>query len=176
MLNRSDENGKYKLYTIKNVQDGKIVSKVANKISELPSNLPQECILKKNDIIMSLTGNVGRVGLVYEENAVLNQRVLKLIPKNNDEGYIYALFRDEHMKNRLENLATGTSQDNLSPIDMLNLEIAYPDKRTFDNFIKFANNNVKKIVEVSSENEKLLELREYILPLLLNGQIKIAGD
>ena len=81
--NDYSNNGKYKLYTIKNVQDGNIVSIVDNNLNEIPSNMPEECVLNPKDLIMSLTGNVGRVGLVYENNALLNQRVLKIKPKNN---------------------------------------------------------------------------------------------
>lgn len=169
--NEYAENGKYKLYTIKNVQDGKIISTVDNRVDKIPANCPKECKLQIYDIIMSLTGNVGRVGLVYEEDALLNQRVLKLIPKYNDISYIYLLFRDDYMKSRLERIATGTSQKNLSTIDMVNLKIAYPNKEVLEKFISINNNNIYKIVQNNIENEKLIKLRDYLLPLLMNGQI-----
>ena len=39
--------GKYKLYTIKNVQDGYTVDKVDNYLDFLPSNMSHECQLRR---------------------------------------------------------------------------------------------------------------------------------
>ena len=111
--------GKYKLYTIKNVQDGYTVDKVDNYLDFLPSNMSDECQLRRGDLIMSLTGNVGRVGMVYEDDVLLNQRVLKLNPINKThKSFIYSFFRSDVTKAHLENMSTGTSQKNLSPIDI----------------------------------------------------------
>lgn len=169
--NDYNNDGKYKLYTIKNVQDGIIVSKVDNKLKDIPLNMSNECILKPSDILMSLTGNVGRVGLVYENNVLLNQRLLKLVPKYNDISYIYLLFRDNFMRVKLEQISTGTSQKNLSPIDMGNLKIAYPDKSVLEKFTELNNNIIFKIVDNFKENQELTKLRNYLLPLLMNGQV-----
>lgn len=166
--------GIYKLYTIKNVQDGEIVSKVDNKIKKIPSNMSNECMLKPLDIIMSLTGNVGRVGLVYENNALLNQRVLKIKPKNNNILYTYLLFRDVNMKLKLEKISTGTSQKNLSPVDMGNLKCLVPDNQTLNKF-QLNNRIIQTIVNLKMENEELINLRDYLLPLLMNGQVSFKN-
>ena len=60
--------GKYKIITIKNVQDGRIDSTGTAFINELPQCVRENCILSIGDILLSLTGNVGRVGIVYEKN------------------------------------------------------------------------------------------------------------
>lgn len=104
-------NGKYKLYTIKNVQDGYTVDKVDNYLDFLPINMSHECQLRRGDLIMSLTGNVGRIGMVYEDNVLLNQRVLKLKTINKThKSFIYSFFRSDVTKAHLENISTGTSQ------------------------------------------------------------------
>lgn len=165
------KDGKYKLYTIKNVQDGNIISNVDNKINELPKNLPVECILKPEDLIMSLTGNVGRVGLVYENDVLLNQRVLKLEPKNN-LCYLYSLCRSDYMKNKCESIASGTSQKNLSPIELGKIRILFP-KDVVKNFEIKCKGIIEEIVNNSIENKKLTELKDFLLPLLMNGQINV---
>ena len=164
-------NGKYKLYTIKNVQDGNIVSIVDNNLNEIPSNMPEECALKPKDLIMSLTGNVGRVGLVYENNALLNQRVLKIKPKNN-LCFLYALFRNEHMKIKCEKISSGTSQKNLSPIELGKIKIAYSNE-IVKKFEEYNTDIINEFVNNLVENQRLMELKEYLLPLLMNGQINV---
>ena len=74
--------GKYKLLTIKNVQNNGINLNADNYINVLPDNVPDYCLLKAQDILMSLTGNVGRVGIMYADNCLLNQRVALAEPVN----------------------------------------------------------------------------------------------
>lgn len=163
--------GPYKLYTIKNVQDGHILSDVDNCLDSLPNKLPGACILEPSDIIMSLTGNVGRVGLVYESNVLLNQRVVKLVPHNHHIAYTYLLFRDDYMKTRMDNLAIGAAQKNLSPVNVGNLLVQAPSEVLLQSFDKICNPIVEKIVKNSQENQELASLRDFLLPLLMNGQV-----
>lgn len=165
------KNGKYKLYTIKNVQDGNIVSIVDNTLNELPVNMPNECLLKPKDLIMSLTGNVGRVGLVYENNVLLNQRVLKIEPQNN-LCYLYSLYRNDFMKSRCEKISSGTSQKNLSPIELGKQKVLY-SKKNVGIFEETNRSLIDIYVNNLIENQKLIELKEFLLPLLMNGQINV---
>lgn len=166
------EDGIYKLYTIKNVQDGCIISKVDNYLNELPIKMDKECLLKPKDIILSLTGNVGRTGLVFENNALLNQRVLKIKENGVSKEFIYFLLRNDTMKKRMEKIATGTSQKNLSPIQLGELKIIVPDEKVIERFNKKVNGIIDLIVKKYSENEELIKLKEKMLPLVMNGQIK----
>lgn len=162
--------GKFKLYTIKNVQDGKIQSKVENYLKDVPIDMPKECLLHSGDILMSLTGNVGRVGLVYENNALLNQRVLKIIPKDN-LCFVYMLLRSRQIQRILEKVSTGTSQKNLSPINIGEIIISYPSEKVLQHFEQMCNMSLKMIVKNLEENEELIYLRDFLLPLLMNGQV-----
>ncbi|KJU98262.1 type I restriction-modification system, specificity protein [Streptococcus gordonii] len=162
--------GKYKLYTIKNVQDGYTVDKVDNYLDFLPSNMSDECQLRRGDLIMSLTGNVGRVGMVYEDDVLLNQRVLKLNPINKThKSFIYSFFRSDVTKAHLENMSTGTSQKNLSPIDIGNMMIPFPSESLLSKFV----NNLNMLENNLVENQQLTQLRDWLLPMLMNGQVKM---
>ena len=85
------DNGEYKIVTIKNVQDGNFDGENVNTIAEIPSKMPSHCILNDGDILLSLTGNVGRVCLVNGEDYLLNQRVAKLDSKY--PAYAYCLLQ-----------------------------------------------------------------------------------
>ncbi len=162
--------GKYKLYTIKNVQDGYTVDKVDNYLDFIPSNMSDECQLRRGDLIMSLTGNVGRVGMVYEDDVLLNQRVLKLNPINKThKSFIYSFFRSDVTKAHLENMSTGTSQKNLSPIDIGNMMIPFPSESLLSKFV----NNLNMLENNLVENQQLTQLRDWLLPMLMNGQVKV---
>lgn len=165
--------GVYRLLTIKNVQDNYVNMECDNYINELDSTLPSYCKLNVGDILISLTGNVGRIGLVYDDNCLLNQRVgvLKL---NNEKylNYIYSLFQSEWMKKKIEKISTGTSQKNVSPLDIEDIYIPMPNDEILQ---KFIDNNL--ILESITKNEKeSFILKKYIddiLQMCINGQITI---
>ena len=116
------ERARYKVMTIKAVQNGKLVTEGADCIDDIPTKMPSWCVLRDADVLMSLTGNVARCCLVCEDDLLLNQRVAKLVPRlSGDVAFVYALFRSDEMRKRLETIAKGTAQANLSPIESAEL-------------------------------------------------------
>lgn len=165
--------GKYRLITIKNVQDSGIDLNVDNYIKDLPENLPDYCILSLGDILMSLTGNVGRVGLMYTDDCILNQRVALIKPKYGYLNiFLYFLFKSDRLKILMENISTGTSQKNLSPVDTGNLKIAFDDK-IVKIFCCNLESIITKIAITEKENSELTKLRDWLLPMLMNGQARV---
>ena len=84
------ENGKYRLITIKNVQDGYLDLANTDYLEKIPEKIPKYCLLSKGDMLLSLTGNVGRCCLVTTDDLLLNQRVAKL----EAIGYLLIYFLD----------------------------------------------------------------------------------
>ncbi len=169
----SYSNTGFRLITIKNVQDDNVNMNVDNHIKVIPENLPEYCKLSAGDILMSLTGNVGRVGLMYADDCLLNQRVAIILPKSEvTRSYLYFLFKNEKMRVLMENLATGTSQKNLSPIDTGNIPIAYNEK-IIEAFSKNTKSVFDKIVLCQKENYELTKFRDWLLPMLMNGQATV---
>lgn len=167
-------NAKYKLLTIKNVQDTGIIPEVDNFIDDIPMNMPEYCLLKPKDILMSLTGNVGRVGILYFSNCMLNQRVA-LVKANNSKiyAYVYMLLKSDYIRKKFETIAGGSSQANLSPIEAANTHIAYNDLLA-EKFSNLAEPLINQIVANLQENLALTELRDWLLPMLMNGQATIT--
>ena len=166
--------GKYKLLTIKNVQDSGINLNVDNYINDVPSNVPDYCFLKVNDILMSLTGNVGRIGIMYDSGCLLNQRVALAKSVNEDlHSFVYFLLKSDIIRKQYETIANGSSQKNLSPVESENILIAY-DEQIAIHFASVTNKHLKIIVSNLAENEKLIHLRDWLLPMLMNGQATIS--
>lgn len=165
-------NGRYRVITIKNVKDGEIDSNGAPFVDCLPISMKQECILGIGDVVVSLTGNVGRVGIVYESDLLLNQRVAKIVPYDkNLLPFLYFYFRMESTKISLETIAKGTAQQNLSTIETLKLELPYNDSiEEMSKRLKFL---FETIVTNQRQNKVLSELRETLLPKLMSGEIDV---
>lgn len=167
--------GKYKIITIKNVQDGRIDSTGTAFINELPQRMRENCILSIGDILLSLTGNVGRVGIVYEKNLLLNQRVARVVPFDKQLlPFLYFVFRQPSIKTQLEMIAKGTAQLNLSPIEALNLTISY-EQSSATALSQSLEALYKIIISNQQENLLLAQLRDTLLPKLMSGKIDVSS-
>ena len=165
------ESGKYKIVTIKNVQDGSFDVENVNAIADIPSKMPRHCILNDGDILLSLTGNVGRVCLVNGEEYLLNQRVAKLDSKY--PAYAYCLFRSKDMFDIMNNLANGAAQQNLSPIRTENVRILIPDYSLIERFENVVSPMISKMLVLNKTNNNLKQARDRLLPKLMSGEIEV---
>ena len=170
-----NESGKYNIITIKAVQDGYLELSNADKINIVPNNMPSYCYLEQGDILLSLTGNVGRCCFVdINNNLLLNQRVAKLKPKNNrDIAYTYIFFRMQNTKQLLEEMAKGTAQPNLSPIELLQMKILIPPTNKLETFAETSNPLIQKLLDNKIHIRTLENLRDTLLPKLMSGEVRL---
>ena len=168
------EEGEYRLITIKAVQDGYLDISGASYINEVPIKMPHYCFLQIGDMLLSLTGNIGRVCLVGYNNLLLNQRVAKIKPiKEMDRMFAYTLFRRDEFKNRLIYLAKGTAQLNLSPIETIKQKVIIPPRHILNRYGTIANIMYDLILEKIQENIVLTEQRDTLLPRLMSGELNV---
>ncbi len=112
------------------------LSYVSNEIAQSQNRF----LLDYNDVLIALTGShinqmasvVGRVARVrYHIPSLLNQRVGKITVINPDEtdlDYVYYYLSQDTVKIQLASKADGAAnQANISPSDVKNLDIPYPD-------------------------------------------------
>jgi type I restriction enzyme S subunit len=102
-------------------------------VSFLPSH--SKWIVKHGDILVSLTGTVGKddYGNVEKateeyENYFLNQRVAKLEPSNHVylKEFIFGMFSNNKTKKELTKISRGVRQANISNKDIENLKMITP--------------------------------------------------
>lgn len=167
--NSFSENGVFKIVTIKNVQDGIFDGENVSLIDELPAKMSEHCILNSGDILLSLTGNVGRVCMVVGENYLLNQRVAKL--KSDYPSFTYCLFRSKDMFDEMNNLANGAAQQNLSPIRTGQIKITVPSADILKMFENRISPLISRMLILWKQNKYLIQFRNRLLPKLMNGEL-----
>jgi type I restriction enzyme S subunit len=168
------ELGNYRLVTIKNVQDGYLDLSRTDHLQEIPGQMPDYCKLDQGDILLSLTGNVGRCCLVTDQNLLLNQRVAKLQPRDkNNRGFAYTFFRMTATRRLLEELAKGTAQANLSPVETKDLEMPLPDEGRLSLFADKANPLIDKVLLNYIQIRALTQMRDTLLPKLMSGEMRV---
>ena len=165
--------GRYKVITIKNVQDGELVTSGCDFVDEIPSRAKEYIALKIGDRLISLTGNCGRLCVVCEENLLLNQRVGLLSCNSLYLEYLYNLLNSQLMRMVVDNLANGAAQANLSPVELCKTICAMPQEDTLLEYNRKANVFRLAMVQNNQEIATLTKQRDELLPLLMNGQVSV---
>jgi type I restriction enzyme S subunit len=151
------------------VQDGKFDGNNVDYINEIPKRMPDYCKLSTGDILLSLTGNVGRVCVVTGDDYLLNQRVAKL--NSQYPHFTYCLFRTETIFNTLNAIAYGTAQLNLSPIKAALLKVLVPPTSLREHFDKQVAPIFSQINTLQLQSANLTRQRDLLLPRLMSGQL-----
>lgn len=166
-----NDEGTYKIVTIKNVKDGQFDGDNVSRMVDIPKKMPEHCKLSDGDILLSLTGNVGRVCIVHGDNYLLNQRVAKI--KSDNPTYAYCLFRSKDMFDEMNNLANGAAQQNLSPIRTGKIKVVFPTDKLISAFEEIASPMIQKITLLNKTVLLLSQARDRLLPKLTNGEIEV---
>ena len=167
-------NGRFRVITIKNVGDKIFNTSVGNFVDEIPPKLKEHCFISEGDILLSLTGNVGRSCIAFGENNLLNQRVAKIKAVNNNwSPYIYWMFNDRKLFSLMNNLATGSAQQNLSPIKLAKQNVIIPDELIIDSYCEKVNSFFNQIILLNKSIIKLKSARDILLPRLMNQTIEV---
>ena len=165
--------GHYKVITIKNVQDGELVTSGCDFVDEIPSRAKDYISLQIGDRLISLTGNCGRLCVVFENNLLLNQRVGLLYCDELYLEYLYNYLNSRPMRIVVDNLANGAAQANLSPVELCNTMCVMPQESTLREYNGKANVIRLAMIQNNQEIATLTKQRDELLPLLMNGQVSV---
>ncbi|KLI59998.1 restriction endonuclease subunit S [Brachyspira hyodysenteriae] len=120
-------------------------------------------VLKKNDILVSLTGD-GKLksDLVFEDNKyLLNQRVgcLRSIKEVNILFFYYVINYCNLVDKQFYWFSNGKTQLNISPFDFLNIKIPLIDKQKQDEIVSLIEpieNKIKSLKETIIPEQKII--------------------
>ena len=92
---------------------------------------------------------------------------------NNSLYYIWNIINDDKFLQEKNSLSTGTLMAGISNSTIKNYKYLIPDQNTLHKFNEIQLNINKKIYNNSIQNEKLSQLRDTLLPKLMNGEIDL---
>ena len=140
---------------ITNVQDGYIMDDSPKYYPLSHMDGLEDYMLKGNDLLMSLTGNVGRVAMMPAGllPAALNQRVCCITPKSSEvckEFLFYLLRTDSFITSCIES-GKGVAQLNVSTEWLKSYRIALPPKDEQRRIVKAIQNIMTEIDKILAD-------------------------
>ncbi|KFD40042.1 type I restriction endonuclease subunit S [Schleiferia thermophila str. Yellowstone] len=131
-------------------------------------------ICREEDILLSLDGSVGRIAIGL--SGAYSSGIRKVYPKNGNfpKSYIYFLLHSDEIQQTIKKNATGSNI--LHAAKALDYMMAPYNANVVESFDKLCNPIFNKILATKRENQELIKLRDFLLPLLMNGQVKVKSE
>jgi type I restriction enzyme S subunit len=166
------------LMRISNVQNGAIV--LTDPVFVEVSGKPRfsQFILEKDDILISLTGNVGRIGRLKASHlpAALNQRVAKISSKDREilsEDFLYHCLRSTSFLDFVINSGEGAAQQNTSVAAIGKYLISYPNILEQEAIAEIFNDFDAEIEALIAQRDKAALLKIGMMQNLLTGKVRL---
>jgi len=126
---------------------------------------------KKGDILLSVRAPVGTFN-VAKEDCCIGRGLSALNSKDNFNSFL--LYQMSYFKKRFDNInSVGTTFGSITKDDLQSLILYYPTSDILHQFESIVATFDKKIFINSQQNQELASLRDWLLPMLMNGQVKV---
>ncbi len=160
--------------TIKSIDTDGCVN--LHEASFIETYLPelQKYAVSNGNMIFAMSGNtIGKLGIIASsiENILINQRVLILKTSTKDIAFPYFLIKDKKVQNIIFKLGTNSAQPNISEDALRNIKVLLPSMPLIKKYNMFVSDFFATIIHNRIENQELASLRDFLLPLLMNGQV-----
>ena len=176
LSNSAESTGDYRLLRITDIQDGCVNWE---SVPFTNTDEPEKYLLHENDIVFARTGaTVGKSFLITDlpyisvyASYLIRIRLINGISAN----YIYQFFNSYCYWEQITGKAVGVGQPNCNGTSLKELFIPLPPQAEQNRIVPVANNLLKIVDVISSEQEKLSELiqttKSKILDLSIRGKL-----
>lgn len=161
--------GSIPFITIDDIRKGLYISKTERTLSDKGASSQMKKYIPKNSICVTCIATVGLVGITTKESQT-NQQINSIICKNKNNLY-YLVNSIKKYFECSSGAKSGNIFANMNKEDFGNVKLIYPTENILERYTKTVKPMYKKIENCILENEELIKLRDYLLPLLMNGQV-----
>ncbi|WP_405305898.1 restriction endonuclease subunit S [Methanobrevibacter sp.] len=169
-----------KVIKIKDINQGSIDFSDCSCVSEENTSKANEFKVQGGDLLIAMTGaTLGKFSVVpkTDESLYVNQRVGKFFLGDNplkSLPFIWGLLNQRRIHDEIINRGQGSAQPNVSPTDIMTIEIILPPKSVIDMFNTKFQPVFNLIINNMYEIDKLSKLRDVLLPKLMSGEINVS--
>jgi type I restriction enzyme S subunit len=165
--------------TIKDIEQGRIIfSEKSDRIDDEAMHIiNKRSDLKAGDVLFTSIEPVGVTYLLHEtpSNWNINESVFTLRANKDmiSPEYLFLLLSSEHLKVYCKNSSTGSIHKGIRHAVLKDYPFAYSGYELIKQFTKIIQPILEKQELVSKQNLKLTQLRDWLLPMLMNGQVTV---
>ncbi len=130
-------------------------------------------VVDRFDILMDKYGDAGAVR--YGIEGAFNVALGKICVHNqNYKEYMRSFLSSDSIYNYLHNSCMASTRASLNESNLAMLNILIPDKKIIFEYEKLLHKIRLSILQNNDETQMLIDLRDWLLPMLMNGQATIS--
>jgi type I restriction enzyme S subunit len=139
---------------------------VARQYTTEPSRIAEE-----DDILLSVRAPVGTLNIA-DTRCCIGRGLAAINSKVGANSYIFNVMQDFKKLFDMMN-SVGTTFGSITKDDLYSLKLIYPPNELLMKFDKSVNSFDREVKNRSRQNQELSQLRDWLLPMLMNGQVKV---
>ena len=164
----TDHNNRLPVIKIKEMNEG-----FSDKTEWAKSDIPKEAIVENGDVLFSWSATL-KVMLWTQGRGALNQHIFKVTSSKYPKTFYYF-----ELKNYLHHFIMmaekrKTTMGHITQDHLKDSYIVIPPKNLIESMDKKLSPLLEKQILLEEENHKLSQLRDWLLPMLMNGQVKVS--
>lgn len=126
---------------------------------------------RKGDILLSVRAPVGDMNIANDD-CCIGRGLAALNSKSRSDGFLFYVMK--YFKQVFDRRnAEGTTFGSITKDDLHSLQVVCPELELLERYDAIVSEYNKMIYTRSLENQSLIKLRDWLLPLLMNGQVTV---
>ena len=172
------ENGAKVIKISQVIGDGVVIIEDCDRVPWTLATEKEKFRLNPGDVLMSLTGNIGRVGIVPDTNEVLlqNYRVGLFAPsgKSISREYMIHLLESRQVVSQLEDNSNASAQANFGKGDLDKIMVYLPEAQMQVRTASFLSSSKDRIMKEKRKVEVFRKMKQSISSELLSGRKRVG--
>lgn len=170
--NSDNFGGKIPFITIGDIRGNTFVYSTSETLTDLGASVQNNKYLPQDSLCVSCIATVGEIGFTTEPSHT-NQQINSIVFEDETNRYYLYFALKNYFENANASAKTGNTFANMNKEDFSGIKIIFPNKEIKNNFHKITETYFSQIKCLQGQNQQLTQLRDWLLPMLMNGQVKV---
>ena len=170
--NSDNFGGEIPFITIGDIRGNTFIYRTSESLTDLGANVQQNKYLPEGSLCVSCIATVGEIGFTTEPSHT-NQQINSIVFEDETNRYYLYFVLKNYFENANASAKTGNTFANMNKEDFSGIRIILPSEEIKKNFHEISEPYFAQIKCLQGQNQELIQLRDWLLPMLMNGQVKV---
>ena len=170
--NSDNFGGEIPFITIGDIRGNTFIYSTSETLTDLGASVQQNKYLPEGSLCVSCIATVGEIGFTTEWSHA-NQQINSIVFEDETNRYYLYFALKNYFENANASAKTGNTFANMNKEDFSGIRIILPRNEIKNNFHKMTEPYFAQIKCLQGQNQELTQLRDWLLTMLMNGQVKV---
>lgn len=166
--NKNNFDGVIPFICIGDVRGNMYITKTEITLTEVGAAYQAKKFIPKDAICVTCIASPGLVAFATSESQT-NQQLNSIICGKKENRYFLYFYLKDYFK--FTKAKMGNTFANMNKDDFSSILLPYPKDEIVDSFSEKVKSVFESVLLNSQENNSLIELRDFLIPMLMNGQV-----